>query len=121
MKRQGNNRIFLTMVLLIGLLLIGEACWGERAVPLQIENRTDIILTIYVQDIKVGEVEPKNSIKVKNLGMNDSYFIEAKYSTGEVIYSRKFSLTELHDADWKVVIPPLQGQITGDSFSATGW
>ncbi|MFH1640126.1 MAG: hypothetical protein ABIB93_07470, partial [Chloroflexota bacterium] len=84
MKSQCNNRIlFLTPALLIGLLLVSEACWGERAVPLQIENLTDIILTIYVQDIKIVEVEPNNSIKVKNLGATGSYLIEAKNSGGE--------------------------------------
>ena len=106
-SRRNINILLLPMVFLIAiLLLLGQAC-GEPAVPLQIENRADIVLTIYVQGVKVGEVEPNNSIKVKNLGATGYYLIEAKNSKGEVIYTREFDFNELNDADWKVVILPL--------------
>ena len=114
MKHQRNNGIlvltsvFLIMVLL-ALLLVGQACDPE--VPLQIENRTDTVLSIYTEGIYDGQVEPNNSIKIKNLAAIHSYYlIEAKDSKGEVVYSRKFSFTELNDADWKVVIPPVQNK-----------
>ena len=94
--------VFLSSV----VLLVGGAC-SEPAVPLQIENRTDTVLTIYVQGVYDGEVEPNSSIKVKYLGATGYYLIEAKNSEGEIVYSRQFSFTELNDADWKVVIPPL--------------
>jgi hypothetical protein len=102
----GNRFSFLILVFIIGLLLGSDACWGELAIPLQIENRTDKVITLYVQGVKIRNIEPNSSIKVKNVGMTDYYLIEAKNSTGEIIYSRRFSLPELHDADWKVVIPP---------------
>ena len=107
MKNQHKNRIlFLTLVFLIGaLLLVG--C--DPAIPLKIENRTDMALTIYTEGVYDGQVEPNNSIKIKNLAGTKSYYlIEAKNSEGEVVYSRKLSITELHDADWKVVITPMQ-------------
>ena len=90
-------------------LLLGLAC--DPAFPLQIENRTDMVLTPYIGDVNVGEVEPNRSIKVKGLGGTHAYYlIEAKNSKGEVVYSRKFSFDELDDADWKVVIAPLQNK-----------
>ena len=122
MKHQRNNGIlvltsvFLIMVLL-ALLLVGQAC--DPAVPLQIENRTDMVLTAYVEGKIIGDVEPNNSIKVKDLSATFSYIlIEAKSSEGEVIYSRKFSLYELVDADWKVVIwPTVKGAENSDNVT----
>ena len=110
MENQHNiNILTLTLVFLFAVLLpLGEAC-GEPAVPLQIENRTDMVLAVYVQGIKAGEVEPNSSIEVKNLGATGYYLIEAKTSKAEVIYTRKFDFNELNDADWKVVIPPSGG------------
>jgi hypothetical protein len=107
MKRRRNKGfLLLTLIFLIGvLLLVSEAC--EPELPLQIENRTDMTLTIYVEGVNDGQVEPNNSIEVKNLAAIFSYLlIEAKNSEGETVCSREFSITELHDADWKVVIPP---------------
>jgi hypothetical protein len=107
MKRRRNNRLLLLGTVFLGavVLLVGVAC--DPAIPLQIENQTDMVLIIYVQNVKIGEVEPNNSIKVKKLGATGYYLIEAGNNKGEVVYSREFSFNELHDADWKVVIPPL--------------
>jgi len=93
---------------LIGVIfLVPLAC--EPPLPLQIENRTDMALTIYVQEHEAGNVEPNKNVKIEGIpGTLTHYLIEAKNSKGEIIYSRKFSTSELHDADWKVVIPPLQ-------------
>ena len=109
MKRQQSIGILLLTIvfLIVGLLLLGQAC--DPAVPLQIENRTDMVLTIYVEGVNDGQVEPNKSIKIKDVVAIFSYLqIEAKNSKGEVIYSRKFSFNELVDVDWKVVIPPLK-------------
>ena len=107
MKRRGSKCILLLALafLVILLLLVGQAC--DPAVPLQIENRTDMVLTIFVEGVNDGQVEPNKSIKIKDVGAISSYLlIEARNSEGEVIFSKKFSIPELNDADWKVVIPP---------------
>jgi len=109
MKRRANNVILLltSVLLIMVLLLVGQAC--DPAVPLQIENQTDMVLTAYIGGKRIGDVEPNNRIKVKDLSATFSYIlIEAKNSEGEVVYSRKSSFNQLHDADWKVVITPLE-------------
>ena len=120
MKHRHNNRaLFLTLVFLTAvLLLLGQAC--DPAFPLQIENQTDMALSIYVQEHEVGNVEPTKSAKLEGVipGTLSYCLVEAKNSKGEVIYSRKFSLPELNDADWKVVIPPLQeGPLSSDNIT----
>ena len=108
MKRRRNKGIILltSVFLIVVLLLMVSAC--DPAFPLQIENQTDMALTIYVQEHEVGNVEPNKSVKIESVipGTLSYCLVEAKNNTGEVIYSRKFSLPELHDADWQVVIPP---------------
>ena len=107
MKHRLKIFIFsLAPILLTGILLIVGCSCGEMPLPLQIENQTDMSLTIYVQEHKAGGVEPHESVKIKGIpGTLTHYLIEAKNNEGEVIHSRKFSVSELHDADWKVVIP----------------
>jgi len=100
-------KIFILFALLIFVgtfSLLVEGC--EPALPLQIENQSSMSLTIYVRGHGAGNVGPNSSIKVKNVAMIYSdYLIEAKNSQGEIIYSRNFSTSELHDVGWKVVIP----------------
>lgn len=98
------------LMLLIGFSFFASlAC--EPTLPLEIENQTDTALTIYVQGNEKLSVEPKKSVEVEGIpGTLTHYLIEAKNSEGKVIYSRRFSTSELHDADWKVVIPPLQNK-----------
>ena len=107
MKHRINISILLlTLVFLIGVLLpMGTAC--EPDLPLEIENRTDMALTIYLKDNKVGTVEPNSSAKIKGItGTLSEWHIKAKNSQGEVIFSRIFTFAELYESDYKVVIPP---------------
>ena len=51
-------------------------------------------------------MEPYKNIKIKGIpGTLTYYLIEARNIEEEIIYSRKFSTSELHDADWKLIIP----------------
>ena len=77
----------------------------EPIVPLKVENQTKIVLAIYVENHKAGEVKPNEIIKIKDVPMTLTHYrIEAINKKGEIIYSKKFSWDELHDLDWKVVI-----------------
>ena len=99
----------LSVLIFAGIMLIFIGACGERNLPLKIENRTDVTLTIYVQEHEVGNIKPNSSENIKDIpGTLTYYLIEAKNGKGEVIYSKKFSVSELHDADWKVVITPLE-------------
>lgn len=105
MKAQRKRLLLLlgpTVLFGIALLFV-LAC--EPTLPLRIENRTATALTIYIQEQKTTYIEPDKIVKVKGIpGTLTHCLIEAKNERGELIYSRKFSIDELHDANWKVVI-----------------
>jgi hypothetical protein len=104
MKHQHKKIIFL--VFLIGvLLLLGAAC--ERIAPIQIENKTSEILTIYIDDYLIGDVKPGN--KIKNdlvFAGQDWYLIEVYNTQGDVIYSHEYQNEEMKKVNWTIVIPP---------------
>ena len=98
----------MTLLFLIGVLLLGGvAC--ERGAPIQVENKTNEVLTIYIDEYQIGDVKPNHKIKNDLVFVGqDWYFIEAYDTQGNVIYSHKFSEDELKEIDWKVVITVLQ-------------
>jgi len=107
-----RNAIFLLpglLVLLCALLPVAVAC--EPALPLEVENKTNQVLTIYVNDFREFDVTPGEIVKKRTVPMiYGKYIVKAKNSQGKVIYSRQFEFKELQEADWKVVIQPSQGK-----------
>ena len=107
-RRNSTSLSLCLMFLIVVICLVTLTC-GELTLPLQIENRTGMVVTIYVQEHAAGSVEPYKSIKIKGIpGTLTHYLIEAKNNEEEVIYSKKFKTSELHDADWKAVTPSLR-------------
>ena len=107
MKRgHSNSALLFTLVLLIVVvLLMGAAC--EPYLPLEIDNQTDMALTIYLKDNEVGNVGPKSTEKIKRIpGTLGEWQIVAKNSQGEVVFSKIFTPAELQELDFRVVIPP---------------
>lgn len=103
---RGTIIVFFMYVLLMG----GTAC--ERLAPIQIENRTSEVLTVYIDEYRIGDVKPNG--KIRNalvFAGHDWYTIKAFDTHGNTVYSHKFSHEEIRRADWKVVIPPLQSTI----------
>jgi hypothetical protein len=107
-RGRSNSALLFTLALLIVVMLpMGTAC--EPYLPLEIENQTDMALTIYLKDIEVGNVGPKSTEKIKRIpGTLGEWQIVAKNSQGEVVFSKIFTATELHELDYKVAIPPEQ-------------
>jgi hypothetical protein len=103
-----KRRLSMALVLLLGILLIVVvAC--EPHIPIKIENRTNTVITVYVREHEKGNVQPNQIVEIKDVpGIYSYYLIEAKNNKGDVIYSRNYSASELHDADWKVIILPLE-------------
>ena len=95
----------LITILITSLVLVG--C--ERLAPFKIENKTSEVLTVYIDDHRIGDVKPNAKIK-NNLvwAGSDWYLIEAYDTQGNVVYSHKLSREEVRKIDWKVVIPPLE-------------
>jgi len=109
LMRNHNHWVLAGVLLLLSLLLVG-ACFGDPAAPIRIENRTDQSLTIFINDIYVGDVAPGVEIKNKRVTFYGEFLIEARDAQGETIHSEKFTYEELKRIDWKVVIPPLQSK-----------
>ncbi len=103
---------WIVLTFVIGsVVLIVPACsclsWGSPTRDLVIENDTTQVLTIYVNDFRVGDVQPGGQVS-RDVSMDiDKYLIAAKSSTGEVVYSREYTYDEINRAKWVVTIPAL--------------
>lgn len=112
------NRYLLPILyfLLVLTMLLPSTVACEPRAPIQVENKTDQTLAIFVRfgtvdkSYHLGDVTPGAEISNKNapIMISNVYYIEAKNHQGELVYTREFSYDELKAADWKVVIPPLQ-------------
>jgi hypothetical protein len=93
------------LVLILGALLTFiSAC--DPPTPLEVENKTDQVLSIYVNDYYQFDVEPGKVVKQDTVPMiYEYYMIEAKNGIGEIIYSTKISFQKLSGNHWKIVIP----------------
>ena len=101
--RRKRIALCLCLIFLIGVVFwMTLAC--EPALPLEVTNKTDQSLTIHVNNTHEFEVAPGKVIKKHTVPMIYSYYsIEARNTTGEVVYFKKFSWDELHDTDFKIV------------------
>jgi hypothetical protein len=127
MSHQGNKKILLLtsslLIACLSLLVFPPAC-VEKIHPLTIENQTSTTLHIYVSAVyrgdnsidrvyHVGDVLAvqtttiRDSAIVPNVGYD--YLIEAKNDNDDVLFSRLYTIDELEDLDWKIVITPLPG------------
>jgi len=105
-----KNRLFYLLFLVSSVLSLGVlgalsiSC--EPLVTLEFENQTEQSLIIYVNDLRIDNILPGHTIKRRTVPLMDSEFlIEAKNKVGETLYFKKFVYKELHDVDFKVVIP----------------
>lgn len=97
-------RVIALLLILNVLIIGGSAC--EMLAPIQIENKTNEILTVYIDEYRIGDVKPNDKIKNDMVfAGHDWYLIEAYNNKGDVIYSHKFSNEEIKKIKWKVVIP----------------
>ena len=111
--RQKNSMVWLGLIFMVFILIMTSlAC--EGAIPIRVVNQTDQTLTIIINKVKIGEVDPGMEIKNQNPLVNTAsgtYFIEAKNAQGDTIYSESFTFDQLsRDMRWKVVISPSQNK-----------
>jgi hypothetical protein len=88
------------------LILFSSGCllWGSPAINIVIENKTQSQLTVFFNDYKIGEIKPDSEI-TKTTGRDTAkYLIEARNPKGDTIYSKEFTLGELDNLNYKVVI-----------------
>ena len=112
-----KNPIFAILaIIIICLSLLCIAC--EPEAPFEIKNETKLTLKIYIacsatehvrleneRELK-GEVNPGEILKPRNIIQAfNSYLIIAKDAQGSEVYSKEYSIDELNNRQWKVIIP----------------
>jgi hypothetical protein len=102
----------LFLILMLGLLILPAACWGGATFKLVVENQSQYVLTIYVNDYKMGNVNPGKQIEDSFSVDTGKFKIEAKNLRVETVFSKIFTFDQMERIDnkkiWKVVIPSLQ-------------
>jgi hypothetical protein len=101
----------LFLILMLGLLILPAACWGGATFKLIVENQSQYDLTIYVNDYKMGNVNPGKQIEDSFSIDTGKFKIEAKDSQSGTIFSKTFTFDQMQRIDnkkiWKVMIPSL--------------
>ena len=77
--------------------------------PLEVENETDYVLYIYVNDTEIGELKPNTMFKKRPLSSSmNSFTITAetydKHASGDWIYKKIFSENDFTNLNWDLVI-----------------
>ena len=79
----------------------------DPALILEVDNRTDQTLTIYVDGARTFSVKPGEILKHRTIEAASGYYtIEAKNNEGRIYYSKKFAWDELREADYKITVLP---------------
>ena len=108
MNWRSNSTVLLSLILMLVISLVTAAC--ELVAPIKIENKTNEVLTVYIEKYHIGDVKPNDKIKNDLVNYRDWYLIEMFDTQEDIVYSHKFSAEELEKMDWNVVIPPLQSK-----------
>ncbi len=117
--------LLLCLMLMLTLILTASTGCIYRGRPLRnlmIENQTDQVLTIILDEEVVGEVRPGGSIIKNNFDISFSeYEIEAKNAQGETVFSRRYVFEDFQKIDggvYKVIISQLdKGSESSDNVT----
>jgi len=101
-------------------LVLSTSCWGEPSFKIIFENQTEYDLTVYVNDYKVGNVNPGEQIIDTGLSFTTTKFhVEANSPRGEIIFSETMTREQMQEIEsrvYKVIIK----QPSQDSDNITG-
>ncbi len=107
MKNIFSRINYMLLFVILVFILISPSCWGERAFPIEFDNQTDMILSIFIDDTMEGIVKPNETIAVRYFPGKYSYtVIVAKNTSGETVFSKTTYLRDLDKIHRKVVILP---------------
>jgi hypothetical protein len=112
------------------ILSASAACWGSPTFELIVENQSKYDLTIYVNGNYKGNISPGVQITKMRLPWDvGQYYIEAKNTEGEIIFSKTLTRAQMQRIEsrvYKVVIPPLKNvpksdNVTGKQVAFRSW
>ena len=102
------NRCFLIIPILLLSLSLFSGCLGSPEFQIIFENRTQEVLTIYIDDYEVGEVDPGDYISHNHVSWNyGRYLIEAINSQQEIVFSKTLTretMEKIETMVYKVII-----------------
>jgi hypothetical protein len=96
--------IGLLILILVSLLLTGCPLWGYSHFDFTIENQTKDTLTILVNDRSDVGIKPGATVSYGFSMETGSFNIVAKNSAGDIVYSKRFSRSEIENLKNKVII-----------------
>lgn len=101
------------LLILLSILAVSNACWGQPLFDLIINNNTNQTLQVSVNGYKLGNVKPGEQITRENTPRDiGEYRIEARNTQGKIVFSQTFTWENLQEIErgkvYKAVIPPLQ-------------
>jgi hypothetical protein len=106
-KCQQNGALLIILVAMLLVVLLPVAVGCDPPLVLEFENRTDQVLTIYVDGHRIDDVKPGETIERETVpAVLPRYLIEARNDKGEVVYSKVFTIREISKAKEKIVISP---------------
>ncbi len=99
------------MALLVILLLMSVSCCcgtGSTVLHIEVENRTDQTLTIYVDDKEPFSVEAGKTTKggIDTGLLNDYFTVKAQNAEGKIFYSKRYFFYDIEDFYLKITIRP---------------
>ncbi len=77
---------------------------------IQIQNKTEQSLSIFINDTYIGDVLPGAEITNYKAWFTTIFNIKAESLQGQILFKQEITLEEMKKIDWKVVIPPLQNK-----------
>ena len=111
-----RSRQILLVTLMLACVLFPFTHTGcKPTILLRVENQSDSNITVFINEKTLGRMQAKEQVTFNTLLIPfrpdmpeapEDYLIEAKTSSGEVIYSERFTWQELKDRNWEIVIPP---------------
>jgi hypothetical protein len=101
MKRK--FRLIGLIICLINISVSLLAC--DPPAPIRVENQTNQTLTIFVNNIQIGDVKPSSELKIETLtDIYSTYSIDAKNAEAATVFSQKYTHDELVNMHWIVII-----------------
>ena len=110
-----RNIIITSVSILILIVILNGCIQGTPEITLLIENQSNDILTIYIDNALIGKVNPTEIIRHISSLATDKWLIQAKNAQGEIVFSKKFAFEELQKVStgvYKAIIPPLSNSTT---------
>ena len=105
-RKPHSHWLLPTLVSVILLCSAGPiACWGDPAYDVDIENKTDDVVVVFLDGAQRDMLNPGGSVSYTFMIFEDTKILTVKTSDGRVFVSRTFDWEEMRrDRGVKIVV-----------------